>query len=198
MKNNLTGNQWQRWDKNPSFSNPPTHRYMPAETYLKAGSVVPIHPNPFLPTTPPAPHKAYIPLLSVGSTSAGNSYLPCRLRLYLYCAKFLFSGKHSTHWFWSKHFGVTVISRGLSWAQDTDFREWQKPHHNSAQEKISGNLSKLAWLLLIKMHWVNAHSFVNICELKTWQTASFAILLKMWTLTDRARDKIPGNKTEVV
>lgn len=88
-----------------------------------------------------------------------------------------------------KTFWSDSDKQGLSWAQDSGFGEWQKPHGKSGQEKIPGTLSKLLCFLLIKAHRASSRSFVNICGLKHDTPPS--VLVKMWTLADRTRDKVP-------
>lgn len=112
----------------------------------------PLHHDQAPPTSPfESIHNIHVLgtalLLPMSSLSARNSYLPCNLRLHFILQNYS-QGKHSIHWLWCKQSGLTAISRGFSWAQDTGFREWQKPHCNSAQEKNSWK-SEQAGLFLV-------------------------------------------------
>lgn len=112
----------------------------------------PLHHDQAPPTSPfESTHNIHVLgtalLLPMSSLSARNSYLPCKLRLHFILQNYS-QGKHSIHWLWCKQSGLTAISRGFSWAQDTGFREWQKPHCNSAQEKNSWK-SEQAGLFLV-------------------------------------------------
>lgn len=112
----------------------------------------PLHHDQAPPTSPfESIHNIHVLgtvlLLPMSSLSARNSYLPCKLRLHFILQNYS-QGKHSIHWLWCKQSGLTAISRGFSWAQDTGFREWQKPHCNSAQEKNSWK-SEQAGLFLV-------------------------------------------------
>ena len=112
----------------------------------------PLHHDQAPPTSPfESIHNIHVLgtalLLPMSSLSARNSYLPCKLRLHFILQNYS-HGKHSIHWLWCKQSGLTAISRGFSWAQDTGFREWQKPHCNSAQEKNSWK-SEQAGLFLV-------------------------------------------------
>ena len=90
----------------------------------------PLHHDQAPPTSPfESSHNVHVLgtalVLHMTSLSARNSYLPCKLRLHFTLQNYS-QGKHSIHWLWRKQSGLTAISRGFSWAQDTGFREWQK------------------------------------------------------------------------